>query len=175
MFIVQSLYLFPSESSYITQISSNNFITCGKNLIFTAISCGFWLKEDPRNPFVPLARQQLNWKSAYETEEVPFIFSSNVLALWCDWRMANCRGKNLFPLKSQSLLSGKNLKEEHGLLYVEIGQSGFEQRRQNHMGHCIISGNSRRASVVWLLKISNHFYIGDLVDSLYLGCNGLCV
>lgn len=37
------------------------------------------------------------------------------------------------------------------------------------MGHCIISGNSERTSVVGLLKITNQFYIGDLVECLYLG------
>lgn len=43
------------------------------------------------------------------------------------------------------------------------------------MGHCIISGNSKRASVVGLLKITNQFYIGDLVEYLYLSCIGLTV
>lgn len=43
------------------------------------------------------------------------------------------------------------------------------------MGHCIISGNSERTSVVGLLKITNQFYIGDLVVCLYLGFIGLTV
>lgn len=43
------------------------------------------------------------------------------------------------------------------------------------MGHCIISGNSERTSVVGLLKITNQFYIGDLVECLYLSCIGLTV
>lgn len=43
------------------------------------------------------------------------------------------------------------------------------------MGHCIISGNSERTSVVGLLKITNQFYIGDLVECLYLSGIGLYV
>lgn len=43
------------------------------------------------------------------------------------------------------------------------------------MGHCIISGNSGRTSVVGLLKITNQFYIGDLIECLYLGFIGLTV
>ena len=43
------------------------------------------------------------------------------------------------------------------------------------MGHCIISGNSVRTSVVGLLKITDQFYIGDLVECLYLSCIGLTV
>lgn len=43
------------------------------------------------------------------------------------------------------------------------------------MGHCIISGNSERTSVVGLLKITDQFYIGDLVECLYLGFLGLTV
>lgn len=43
------------------------------------------------------------------------------------------------------------------------------------MGHCIISGKSERTSVVGLLKITNQFYIGDLVECLYLSCIGLTI
>lgn len=43
------------------------------------------------------------------------------------------------------------------------------------MGHCIISGNSERTRVVGLLKITNQFYIGDLVECLYLSCIGCTV
>lgn len=43
------------------------------------------------------------------------------------------------------------------------------------MGHCIISGNSDRTSVVGLLKITNQFYIGDPVERLYLSWIGFTV
>lgn len=65
-----------------------------------------------------------------------------------EWQQRQQRKKKPALSKIPITLSGKALKEEHGLLYVEIGQSDFEQRRRNHMGHCIISGNSQRASVV---------------------------
>lgn len=56
------------------------------------------------------------------------------------------------PLKqSRSCYLGKKrktLQKEHGLVNAELGQCDFEPRRQNHVGHCIISGNSQRASVV---------------------------
>lgn len=43
------------------------------------------------------------------------------------------------------------------------------------MGHCIISGNSGRTSVVGLSKITNQFYIVDPVECLYLSCAGFIV
>lgn len=43
------------------------------------------------------------------------------------------------------------------------------------MGHCIISGNSDRTSVVGLLKITNQFYIGDPVVSIFVVNRVYCI